>query len=614
MANILVFIADWCHTWCHGKCHIRGGMARGDGFSIIKRKRNGRELQNYEVRVQVPLPWRSAVGKKEVLRSLGTGDRRVAARLAPQVVADLYSEWQQIAGGVPEPSLADPKADITRLAFDSMLSAMDAGRKAWPTDDAEYATMLVKREADLRRMARRLQDQDLEQWEAIADRAIANRGVAVAKGSDEYTSIVQAIAEATIDAVGVFVRRTGGELEAGPQSTAVREAKAKHAAKAKPGESIMELFELWSAEALDKGEKRPDTVNQDRKAIQQFASFVGTDRAIDSIAPLEVAEYRGILRDLPPKWMSKKELRGLDMRAAAAKAREKDMPRTAFTTVNKHLSTISPLYSWLIPQPKWAGLRNPVDGLFYTKVKGKNARPPFSTATLNRILTSPLFTGFLAEGSEHVPGNVLADDWRKWIPLVCLFTGARLGEIAQLRIGDVNKQCGVWFVHIREDEKEGLKTKSRKSRFAAVHPVLERIGFLAFHQLRLEGAGSLDAPLFPELGPNARGQISGTPSRWWRDYLEAIGVKDGADGLGAHSFRHTLADRLREEAELLDNEVGVCLGHSVKTTTSGYGRLPQGTANMLNGWMEAVRFDGVDFSHLLVEDDVQRMVSQPVSL
>jgi integrase len=309
------------------------------------------------------------------------------------------------------------------------------------------------------------------------------------------------------------------------------------------------------------------------------------------------------MRNLPPKWMSKHELRGLDMRSAAAKARLLELPKMAFTNVNKHLSTISPLYKWLAAQPKWAGLRNPCDGLFYDGVKGKNARPPFSTPTLNKILKSPLFTGFLATDEEHVAGNLNADDWRYWIPLVAMFTGARIGEIAQLRLADVRTQRGVWFVHIRHEEKDGLSTKSGKSRFAAVHSILEEIGFLAFHQRQLGRAGGDDtAPLFPELEPNSRGQISGTPSRWWRDYLVAIGVKDGGDGQGAHSFRHTLADRLREEAEILDTDVAICLGHSIKTTTSGYGELPQGTVSMFKGWMDAVRFDGVDFSHLIAAE------------
>lgn len=158
----------------------------------------------------------------------------------------------------------------------------------------------------------------------------------------------------------------------------------RQAAKATAGETILELFEHWAAEMLAKGKKRPDTVNQDRKVIKQFAAFVGVDRAIESVEPVEVADYRDTMRNLPPKWMSKRELRNLDMRAAAAKAREKDMARSAFANVNKHLSTISPLYSWLRKQPRWAGLRNPVDGLFYDNVKGMNPRPPFKTADVKQ--------------------------------------------------------------------------------------------------------------------------------------------------------------------------------------------------------------------------------------
>lgn len=590
-------------------------MARGDGFSIIKRRRRGRELGHWQVRVQVPPQWRHAVGRPEVLRSTGTGDRRTAVQLAPQIVTDLYGEWQRLAGGAPAPGLSDPATVAVRVGFDAMLVAMEERRKAWPADDAAYAAKLAEREADLRRMTRRLQDGDLSQWEAVADRAIAARGLSIAKGSNDYAAFVHGIAQASLDAIGVFNRRHAGELDAAPRSAIVQDAKAKEAVKAKAGETIHELFELWGAEMLAKGEKRPDTVNQDRKVIRQFAAFVGADRDVRSITPLEVAEYRDTLRDLPPKWMSKRALRNLDMRAAAAKARADGMRQTAFTTINKHLSTISPLYKWLAGQPKWAGMANPCDNLFHNKVKGKNRRPSFKTGTLNKMLGSPLFTGFLADGREHVPGNMRADDWRYWIPITCMFSGARLGEIAQLRIGDVNKQldtdgAGVWFIHIRHEGE--LTTKSGKSRFAAVHPLLERIGFLAFHQRRLEAAGgNLDAPMFPELEPNARGQISGDASRWWRDYLEAIGVKDGdvegGDGIGAHSFRHTLTDRLRVEAELLDPQIAVCLGHSEKTTTGGYGSIPQGTVRMLRDYMNAVRFDGVNFDHLIAVEETRKL-------
>jgi integrase len=439
---------------------------------------------------------------------------------------------------------------------------------------------------------------------SIADAAIEDLGFDLAPDSEGYAKLCEYLGSARHTALDTSYRVAHGEVTAESDGGGIVErVRQRTATKAQPGETMLELFERWASEMLDKGEKRSDTINQDRKVIARFAAFVGADRDVRSITPVEVAEYRDSMRDLPPKWMSNKDLRDHDMRAAAALAREKGLPKSAFTNVNKHLSTISPLYRWLGAQPAWAGLQNPCAGLFYAKVKGKNRRPSFKTAALNKILGSPLFKGFEANGKEHQPGEVQADDWRRWIPLVAMFTGARIGEIAQLRIGDVRQDRDVWFVHICHDEGEGVSTKSGKSRAAPVHPMLEGVGFLAFRARQLERAGDdLDAPLFPELERNVRGQISATPSRWWREYLEAIGVKDGGDGFGAHSFRHTLADRLRDEAELMDDQVAVILGHSISTTTSGYGELPQGTVNMLKGWIDGVRFDGVKFDHLIETD------------
>ncbi|MBM3596224.1 MAG: hypothetical protein FJX31_10755 [Alphaproteobacteria bacterium] len=98
--------------------------------------------------------------------------------------------------------------------------------------------------------------------------------------------------------------------------------------------------------------------------------------------------------------------------------------------------------------------------------------------------------------------------------------------------------------------------------------------------------------------------MSAIPSRWWRKYLTKIGVKGRtADGVGGHSFRHTLADRLRSEAELLDDEIEVVLGHNQKTVTGGYGQLSQGTVTKFKQYLEGVRFEGVDFSHLVAQDE-----------
>ncbi|MDQ0250817.1 integrase [Sphingomonas kyeonggiensis] len=579
------------------------------------------ESRNIWFRMAVPKEAQDRVGKKLYTCPLGTSDPREAVVLAGKKRAQLFEAWGLMAAPASQlpvplrraPTDAELEHAAVVLGYELPRADAEAGRRtlrgpnmyrghvAWTRGELEAQTLAAN-------------TGDHAPVRDLADAAIDALGFDIAPESEGYAKLCDLLNTARLAGLREQHQRNLGDVEAETDSKLVQRVREREAAKAKDGETIAELFDAWGTEMLAKGEKRADTINQDRKVLAQFAAFVGADRDVRSITPADVADYRDTMRHLPPKWMSKRELRDLDMRTAAATARAQCMPQTAYTTINKHLSTISPLYKWLAGQPKWAGMRNPCDGLFHAKVKGKNRRPSFNTAALNKMLGSPLFNGFLATGREHVPGAMRADDWRYWLPLAAMFSGARLGEIAQLRVGDVNTQFGVWFIHIRHEEKDGLTTKSGKSRFAAVHPMLERVGFLAFHQRRLEAVGGdLDAPMFPELEPNARGQISGMASRWWREYLAAIGVKDGdaqgGDGFGAHSFRHTLTDRLRVEAELLDPQIAVCLGHSEKTTTGGYGSIPQGTVKMLKGYMDAVRFDGVTFDHLIAAEDARKLAA-----
>jgi integrase len=266
------------------------------------------------------------------------------------------------------------------------------------------------------------------------------------------------------------------------------------------------------------------------------------------------------------------------------------------TTVNKYLSTVSPFLKWC-RQNSYID-HDPCDGLFYDLQKLKRRRPPFTVNELNRIIASPLFTGFLKVGKEFETGKEKANDWRYWVPLVCMFTGARVGEIAQLGVEDVKEQDGIAYLLIRHDEEAGQTTKSGYDRPAAVHPILKAIGFLDFVELQ-RGRAKADGnrQLFPELRRDDRGQ-AGKCSRFWRTYLKRIGLKEGADGLGAHSFRHTMADQLRLTG-YLDDEIEVALGHNQVSVTARYGSIRQGTVTRLAKMMADVRFEGLRYHHLL---------------
>ena len=94
-----------------------------------------------------------------------------------------------------------------------------------------------------------------------------------------------------------------------------------------------------------------------------------------------------------------------------------------------------------------------------TSASGRDC--PFASEQLSALFSSPLYTGFQADGKEHLPGDQPADDWRHWIPLIALFTGARLGEIAQLLTDDVRQLHGHWVFHITEegDDEKNVKTE-----------------------------------------------------------------------------------------------------------------------------------------------------------
>jgi hypothetical protein len=178
----------------------------------------------------------------------------------------------------------------------------------------------------------------------------------------------------------------------------VARVRQREAETAKPGETLLELFDRYAEQRTAEGAKRPDVLKQDRKVIEQFADFVGTKRRVESIAPEDIRAFRDALRKLPTRWRERKEFSGLGMREAAATAEDMGLPRVALTTVNKYLSTISPLFAWLITERY--NIVNPCVGLFHQRVKGTNPRPPFSTEQLNTILASPLFVGSSETGGS----------------------------------------------------------------------------------------------------------------------------------------------------------------------------------------------------------------------
>ena len=92
---------------------------------------------------------------------------------------------------------------------------------------------------------------------------------------------------------------------------------------------------------------------------------------------------------------------------------------------------------------------------------------------------------------------------RYWVPLVALYSGARLEEICQLEVRDIRKVGDVWCFDINDRGDKAVKTDAGK-RLVPLHPQLIALGFLEYWEtMKREG----EKRLFPNLKKNTLHQL-----------------------------------------------------------------------------------------------------------
>ncbi len=203
------------------------------------------------------------------------------------------------------------------------------------------------------------------------------------------------------------------------------------------------------------------------------------------------------------------------------------------------------------------------------KNAAKNKRTEFSLEALKAIFGSPVY----ATGARPTQGRGEA---AYWLPLLALFTGARLEELGQLRITDVaeltytdldGQDRTADFIMILEDDEAGQSLKNANSeRRVPVHPELKRLGFLAYCA-DMKGQGH--ARLFPELKPNKFGTFTAKWGEWFGRYKrEQCGVTDSR--MTFHSFRHTFKQYARQVG-MVEGIQRQIMGHSGDDVADDYG-------------------------------------------
>jgi len=150
---------------------------------------------------------------------------------------------------------------------------------------------------------------------------------------------------------------------------------------------------------------------------------------------------------------------------------------------------------------------------------------------------------------------------KRWVPIICAFTGARVSEITQLRKEDVTKIGDYWVVWITPDAGT---VKAGGYRDVPLHRQIIDQGFADFVQVADHGPifhGGTDPARYAKKAVRISNQLS----EWLRkSELTPEGLQPN------HAWRHRLKTTCRE-FEISDRVVDAIQGHAGKTAADHYG-------------------------------------------
>ena len=152
-----------------------------------------------------------------------------------------------------------------------------------------------------------------------------------------------------------------------------------------------------------------------------------------------------------------------------------------------------------------------------------------------------------------------------WVPLLALYTGARVEELCQLDCKDVRKEQGIWVIDINDNGPD-KRTKTGERRLVPLHQTLLDLNFPGY-VAGLPQKGKV----FPDLKRVAHRYSHGI-TQWFRKFKTRAGIKAESGDKGFHSFRHTVTDHLKQK-DIGDKYIDEMTGHAIAGESMGrYGK------------------------------------------
>jgi integrase len=314
----------------------------------------------------------------------------------------------------------------------------------------------------------------------LLDRLLLAEGIAELD-PECRTMVLGAFALALVDAFARREREAEGDYRPDPKSERFPEWQApKSPVESPPAprgkQSLTGLVGEWWREAQATGRKR-STYESYRNSMAALVAFLKHDDA-SRVTPEDLIRFK-------------------DYRLASINPRT-GKPISPKTVKDSDLAGLKTVFGNAVTNRRMA--TNPAAGLTIKVGKRPKLRSKGFTDEEARALLRAALTH--KAGSEQ-PRTAAA---KRWVPWLCAYTGARVGELAQLRKQDLRREGEHWVVTITP---EAGTVKTNEARDVVLHPHLAELRFPEF----VAGAPAGHLFLKPGKAGDVRGPLRGLKNR-----------------------------------------------------------------------------------------------------
>lgn len=483
-----------------------------------------KRVNTYYFRRKIPLDLTHIFGK-EVMISLGTKNRKEAEILVRKMGSaydEKFSEARAEALGVAKdtaPSLPPQPTQIKRPRFDDGLEIKDSHIYA-----ARFLKLLkVRRE-------KAFTEGRLKDFQDYLAGVYGDAEEYLRTGLHPFEDTPEPVWKLAAKLQAIKAIRDNVELPYQEVTDAVMLSVSPISIASSP--SLHKVVSMWAAER----KPQPRTITKMNRVIDRFIEMVGVHE-VSSVTKRNCIDFKDGL-----------------LAAGSTPA-----------NVNQYLTELNTLLNFASSQALINS--SPATGLkVKTHESAKTKRLPFDLPALKLIFNSPVY----ASSQRPLGGKGEAS---YWLPILALFTGARLNELCQSLTDDVyianyydddDNIIDVWVLEVtNEGEDQKLKNDGSRRRIP-IHSELINLGFIRYVQSLKKGL------VFPELtSAGAYDSVSSNWSKWFGRYLRStILISDKR--MVFHSFRHCFKDYARA-ASIPADVHNALTGHSSGNAADNYG-------------------------------------------